>query len=265
MSIKKLAGAAFVVAAMVAAWAGIAKADALDDIISRGTIRVAIDTAAPPFGFMNENNEPDGSDVVSARLLAQDLGVKLEIVRTTSSNRIPYLTSGRVDLTMSTLALNPERAKAVMFSSPYAIIRAVILAPKSVKIETPADLAGKKISVPRGTTNETDAVAISPPGAEIIRFDDEAGAMTALASGQVDAYSVGEPLGLPLIKRYPERGYEAKIVLRLNYICVGIRRDQPEVAQWVNTWIHYHLHNDGQLKVIYKKFIGQELPPLPPL
>jgi len=265
MSLRRLLGTAVTMMALLAAPAGVAQADEVDDIISRGTIRIAVDTAAPPFGFMNETNEPDGADVAAARLLAEDLGVALEIVPTTSANRIPYLTSGRADLTISTLAINPERAKAVDFSSPYSVIRAVIVAPRDVLIESPADLSGKRISVPRGNTNETDTVAIAPPDAEIIRFDDEAGAMNALASGQVDAYAVGEPLSKPLIDRFPDRQYETKLVLRTNYLGIGMRRGQPALLQWVNSWVHFHLHNDGKLKDIYSQYIGGELPNLPPL
>jgi polar amino acid transport system substrate-binding protein len=241
-----------------------ARADALDDIISRGTIRIAIDVSAPPFGFQNEEMQPDGADVAAAKLLASDLGVKLDVVPVMSSNRLPYLQSGRTDLTMSTLAISPERAKAIDFSSPYGIIRSVVLAPKSVEIKSPQDLLGKKISVARGTTNETDVVNAAPPGTEVIRFDDEAGAMNALATGQVDAYAVGEPLGAPLIKRYPHKGFETKLVMRVNYLAIGVRRGQTGLLQWLNTFVYFHMQN-GDLPKIYKKYIGTDLPPLPPL
>lgn len=265
MFLRKLIGRALAVTAVVAATAGIARAEAMDDILSRGVVRVAIAVTAPPFGFMNDKNEPDGSDVAAAKLLAKDLGVKLEIVPVTASNRMAYLQSGRVDLTMSTLSVDPQRAKVIDFSSPYETIRAVVLAPKDVKITSPADLVGKKISAPRGTTNEADLAAIAPEGAEIIRFDDEAGAMNALASGQVDAYAVGEPLAGPLRKRFPDRDYEAKIVLRNNYQCVGMPRGNPALLQWVNSWVFYHLHSTTELRDIYKKYIGIDLPNLPPI
>ncbi len=264
MHMPRLAGVAVAAFAACMAFAAVARADEVDDIISRGTIRVAIDTSAPPFGFQDEQGQPDGSDVQTAKLLASDLGVKLEIVPVTSANRIAYLQSGRVDITMSSLSISPERAKAIAFSSPYGVIRSIIMAPQAVDIKTPQDLAGKKISVARGTTNETDAVAIAPPGAEIIRFDDEASAIGALASGQADGYSTGEPLGAPLMQRFPEKHFEVKLVLRNNFYCVGLRRDQPNLLQWVNTFVYFHMHN-GDLGKIYKKYIGADLPVIPPM
>lgn len=262
MSFRRILTATFAAVAALTLSMIAARADTLDDIIKRGTIRIAIDLTAPPFGFQNKEMQPDGADVETAKLLADQLGVKLEVVPSTSANRIAYLQSSRVDLTMSTLAISPERAKAIKFSSPYSFIRGVILGPKSSVIKSYEDLGGKKISVARGTTNEADTAARMPKNAELIRFDDEAGAMNALASGQVDAYAVGEPLGNPLIAKFPDKGIETKIVLRINYLAVGMRRDSSGLLQWVNTFVMFNQAN-GELSRIYKKHVGVDLPPLP--
>jgi polar amino acid transport system substrate-binding protein len=244
--------------------ASAARADALDEIIKRGKIRIAIDISAPPFGIQNEKMQPDGADVETAQLLAKDLGVELEVVPVTSANRIPYLQTKRVDLTMSTFSVTPERAKAVEFSTPYGAINAVIFAPKAVAISEPKDLAGKKVGVARGTTNETDLVNIAPQGTQIIRFDDEASAMAALAIGQVDAYSSSEIIARSMIPRYPDKAFETKFMLRRSYYAVAVRRGEPEVRQWVNTFIWFR-NNSGDLARIYKKWVGVDLPNLPPL
>lgn len=243
---------------------GSARADGLDDILARGKVLVGTDVTAAPFGIQNQEMLPDGSDVETAKMLAKDLGVALEIVPVTSANRIAYLQSKRVDITMSSLTVTPERAKAVAFSTPYGAINAVILAAHDLNIKGPQDLAGKKISVTRGTTNESDLAAIAPPDATIVRFDDEASAISALASQQVDAYSTGEPLALPLIRRFPDRKYEGKFVLRRSFYAAAVRRDEPGLLHWVNTFIWFH-RNDGSLGRIYQKWIGSPLPDLPPL
>jgi polar amino acid transport system substrate-binding protein len=258
--VRRLGAALFAGVISIAA----AHADELDEIIKRGKVLVAIDITAAPFGVQNDQMQPDGADVETAKLLAKDLGVQLEIVPVTSANRIAYLQSKRVDITMSSLSVTPERAKAVAFSTPYGAISAVILAPQATAIKEPKDLSGKRISVARGTTNEADVVAIAPPDATILRFDDEASAQNALATGQADAYSTGEPLALPLIKRYPDRKYEGKILLRRSFYAAAMRRDEPALRQWVNTFIWFHLNN-GDLGKIYQKWVGAPLPTMPPL
>src|SRR4029077_14452368 len=88
-----------------------AQADTLDDIRKAGKVRIAIDTAIPPFGMTDDKMQPAGSDVDTAQLLARDLGVKLEIGTTTGATRIPMLQTDKADLVISTLSITPDRAK----------------------------------------------------------------------------------------------------------------------------------------------------------
>src|SRR5690348_3322565 len=97
-------------------------ADALQDIQSRGTIKVGMLVDFPPYGLMSEQNQPDGYDADVAKLLAQDMGIKLQLVPVTGPNRIPYLLSGQVDVLVASLGIRPERAKSVEFSEAYAAI-----------------------------------------------------------------------------------------------------------------------------------------------
>src|SRR5579871_2044504 len=102
-----------------------ARADTLDDIRQAKKVRIAIDLAIPPFGMTDDKMQPTGSDVDTARLLAKDLGVELEIVPTTGATRIPSLQSGKADLVISTLSVTPERAKVIDFSQAYATLSTV--------------------------------------------------------------------------------------------------------------------------------------------
>src|SRR5512132_4337065 len=107
-------------AALVPPFGLSAHADTLDEIKKAGKIRVAIDTAIPPFGMTDDKMQPTGSDVDLAKLLAKDLGVQLEIVTTTGPSRIPMLQTNKADIVVSTLSITPDRAKVIDFSIPYA-------------------------------------------------------------------------------------------------------------------------------------------------
>ena len=237
----------------------------LDDIIKRGKILVGLDLAAPPFAYQDEKQQPAGSEVEVAKLLAKDLGVELEIVPTTAANRIPYLVTKRADVMMGAFSIFPDRAKAVWFSSPYGAVSSVVLAPQTTAIKTYEDLVGKKISVSRGTYTEQVLVKALPSGAQIVRFDDDAQATAAMAAGQVDAYGVGNVPGSQIIKRFPERKYEIKITIPpRNWYSIGVRRGETDLLQWVNTFIFFHREN-GNLARIYEQVIGDKLPPPPVL
>src|SRR5690349_17119178 len=147
---RAIAGAALVLLSLALP----AHGDTLDDIKKAGKIRVAIDTAIPPFGMTDDKLQPTGSDVDVARLLAKDLGVELEIVTTTGPTRIPMLQTNKADIVVSTLSITPDRAKVIDFSLPYADHPSVVAALKSIQIGKMADLDGKRVAVVRGTTQD---------------------------------------------------------------------------------------------------------------
>ena len=97
-----------------------AYADKFADILAKGTIRVVVFADVPPFSSTNVNRELEGFDVDLAKLLAKDLGVKLELVAATAANRIPYLLTDRADVNVAAMSVTSERAKQVMYSAPYA-------------------------------------------------------------------------------------------------------------------------------------------------
>jgi len=237
----------------------------LDTIIRRGKILVGMDMSAPPFAYVDQKRQPAGSEVEVANLLAKDLGVALEIVPTSAANRVPYLVTGRVDVMMGAFSIFPDRAKAVWFSSPYGSAVSVILAPAGTRITALGDLAGKRIAVSRGTYTEQVLAAAAPKASRIMRFDDDAQAMAAMAAGQVDAYGVANVPAKVLLTRYPERKYEIKVTIPpRNWYAFGVRRGERDLLQWLNTFVFFR-GDDGSLRRIYEKTVGDALPDLPVL
>ncbi len=192
--LRLVAGAALGVS--LGALAVPAQADTLDDIRKAGKIRVAIDTAIPPFGMADDKMQPTGSDVDLARLLAKDLGVQLEIVTTTGPARIPMLQTNKADIVISTLSITPDRAKVVDFSIPYADHPSVVAGLKALQIKQLSDLDGKKVAVVRGTTQDTDLTQ-KAKGAQLVRYEDDAhhGAGRGLRAGRYPGDGAVAPAG----------------------------------------------------------------------
>lgn len=230
----------------------------LADIKAAGKIRVGIDLSAPFYGYVDDKVQPAGSDVDAAKLLAQDLGVQLEIVNTTNSARIPNLLSNKADLIISSLSITPERQKAVDFSIPYGAIQAAVGAPKSLSIKGIDDLAGKTVAVTRGGPQDK-ILTERAPQAKVVRFDDEAASITAAASGQTDIVAITPPIIAAIAKRAPAREFEVKFVLQSYQLGVAMRKNQPELMNWVNGWIRTNLHN-GKLNDIHVKHAGVPIP-----
>lgn len=252
------------IAGMVTLVGSPASAQTLDAILKAGKIRIGIDMTIPPFGFEDAQNQPAGSEVDTAKLLAHDLGVQLEIVPTTAINRIPYLLTNRADLMMATFAISPERAKSAWFSTPYGASGAVLMAPKGANFKSMADLAGKTIAVARGSLTDQSLTTDAPKEVRVMRFDDDAGASAAMMAGQVDAYGTATPIAANLIRQFPDRQLEVKFTIRTSWYSIGLRRGDVDMLQWVNTFLFFHLQN-GDLGRIYRKWVGSPLPPVPSL
>ena len=241
------------------AHAALAETDSLQRIRDSGKIRIAIDLSVPPWSYKDDKLEMQGSEVDTARLLAKDLGVQLEIVQTNSANRVPLLITGRTDLVISAMTITPERLKAIDFSRPYSGISTFVAAPKSMVIKKPEDLVGKKIAVTRGTTNDADVTKLAPAGAEIVRFEDESTTITAVVSGQMDVTALASTLVAVINQRSPDRQMEPKLLLQNSLFGVGMRKNESALKDWVNKWIGERLKS-GDLQAIYKKHQSADIP-----
>jgi len=152
----------------------------------------------PPFGALGATGEYEGYDVDVAKLIAKDLGVELELVPVTSKQRIPFLETDRVDLVISSMGANPERAKSIWFTAAYAPFFSGAFAPADKMIASPADLAGMKVGLTGGTLEDLELTDSAPETTEIIRFGDNAATLAAYTSGQVDVLVTGNTVAAKL-------------------------------------------------------------------
>jgi polar amino acid transport system substrate-binding protein len=234
----------------------------LDKILKEKKIRVAIDVGNPPFGILDKEGQPDGSDVAVARQMAKDMGVELEFVQVPSTGRIPALLAGRADVTIASISITTDRAKTVMYCNPNGALQIVIFGPRSVAIKTPADLVGKRIGITRATLEEATVPKMAPQGTNIVWFDDISATIQAMLSGQVDAVAMTSFAGKTVADGNPDKQIETKLPVTTAFYGPIVRPGDFELRQWINTWLFLNTQN-GTLAAIYKKYTGLDLPPLP--
>jgi len=233
-------------------------ADALQEIQSRGTLKVGMLVDFPPYGLMNEQNQPDGYDADVAKLLAKDMGIKLQLVPVTGPNRIPYLLSGQVDVLVASLGITPERAKSVDFSAPYAAITIGVYGKDDVKVAKPEDLAGKTIAVARASTQDTAVTKVAPPSATLRRFDSDAAALQALISGQVPLVGCSNVCYLTIQKLAPGK-YNKKFELSSQVQGIAVKPGEQKLLGRVNEFIE-KIKANGELDKVNQKWLGEPMP-----
>jgi polar amino acid transport system substrate-binding protein len=235
--------------------AATARAETLDDIIKRGTLIVAVSLGTPPYGLTNAQMEPDGYDVGLAKLIARELGVKLQIVDTVASSRIPVLTSGKVDIVISSFSITPERAKAIAFTDCVYVDQQVAVAPESVTLTSMDDMKGKRVGVTRASTNDIVMTRQAPPGVQVQRYDDDASTSQAMLAGQVDAIVTSAALAVAIRDRNPAQKLSVKFLVSQAPMAIGIRRGEPDLLHWLNTTI-FMLWTNKEIQALQQKWMG---------
>ncbi|WP_426118518.1 transporter substrate-binding domain-containing protein [Pseudomonas sp. DSP3-2-2] len=236
-----------------------AHANGLDDVISRGTLKVAVPQDFPPFGSVGTDMKPRGLDIDTAKLLADQLKVKLELTPVNSTNRIPFLTTGKVDLVISSLGKNPDREKVIDFSRAYAPFYLAVFGPPEASIKTIDDLKGKTISVTRGAIEDIELSAVAPKEATIKRFEDNNSTIAAYLAGQTDLIASGNVVMVAISEKNPKRIPELKVKLKDSPVYVGVNKDQPELLGKVNEILNA-AKADGVLEKNSQTWLKQPLP-----
>jgi polar amino acid transport system substrate-binding protein len=236
-----------------------AYADGLADITERGTLRVAVPQDFPPFGSVGPDMKPRGLDIDTAQLLAQRLNVKLELTPVNSTNRIPFLTTGKVDLVISSLGKNPEREQVIDFSNAYAPFYLAVFGPPDVALATPDDLKGKTISVTRGAIEDIELSKVAPEGVTIKRFEDNNSTIAAYLAGQTDLIASGNVVMTAITERNPKRVPALKFKLKDSPVFVGLNKNEPALLSKVNDIIAA-AKADGSLNRNAMTWLKQPLP-----
>lgn len=215
---------------------------------------MATNAEFPPYEYV-EDGKIVGIDAEIAGLIAEKLGMELEIVDVAFDSIIPGVQSGKYDMGMAGLTVNEERLEKVNFSTSYATgIQAVIVKDGS-DIKSIDDLAGKKIGVQTSTTG--DIYATGDYGEDAItRYDNGAVAVQALLADKVDCV---------IIDNEPAKSYvaanEGLKVLDTEYTvedyAICFAKENTELKDKVDGALK-ELIADGSVKEVIEKYIPAE-------
>lgn len=137
---------------------GTARADYVTAQQSPGRKLVMVTSADyPPYEFRKTGSgggEVIGFDVDIAKYITRELGYDLQVRDTDFSGIIPALQSGRADFAMAGMTPTPERRKNVDFSNIYYEAKNTIVGKKDSNLKAIDQLAGKKVGVQLGSTQE---------------------------------------------------------------------------------------------------------------
>ena len=215
---------------------------------------MATNAEFPPYEYV-EDGKIVGIDAEIAALIAEKLGMELEIVDVAFDSIIPGVQSGKYDMGMAGLTVNDERLEKVNFSTSYATGIQAVIVKEGSDIKKIDDLAGKKIGVQTSTTG--DIYATGDYGEEAItRYDNGAVAVQALIADKVDCV---------IIDNEPAKSYvaanEGLKVLDTEYTvedyAICFAKEDTELKDKVDGALK-ELIADGSVKEVIEKYIPAE-------
>ena len=167
----------------------------LKQIDNKGTLRVGMSTFVP-WAMRNKQGELIGFEIDVAKRLAKDAGWKIEFVPTAWDGIIPALLAKKFDVIIGGMSITPERAKSVLFTTPYSHSGVQVAASKkrAAGFTKISDFNSRKIKIAarRGAFTVQVARKIFPK-AKILQFDDDAQAFQEVLNGNAHAVIASTP------------------------------------------------------------------------
>jgi len=249
----------FAALALVAAMALPATAGMIDDIRSRGTVRIGVSLGGEPIGFRDAQNNPVGYDVDVATMLAEKLGVPVEFTDVSGDARVSMLVSGQLDIVVANTSATLERAKSVNFSIPYNRAGLRIIVQKDAGIASLEDLAGKKVVVGRGTTGEA-FLKKAVPTAELVYTDNfSPDGVLLLQQKRVDA-GIEDSSLLDYLATKNDTLVTLPGLYSNDPIGIAVAKGDPEFVRWIDMFVSDYIQS-GAYEANYKKWWGESANP----
>jgi glutamate/aspartate transport system substrate-binding protein len=249
-----------------------AAGDTLQKIKETGAVTLGYRETSVPFSFLDGQQMPVGisMDLCNAIVekVKQQLNLpKLEVkqVAVNSSNRIPLVVNGTVDVECGGTANNAARQKQVSFSVATFVSQPMWLTRTDAKIAKPADLKGKTVVVTQGS----NAVAFARKFNDeqkmdltIIQAKDHGESMLTLDSGRAVAWLEDDIL-LAGEKANSRNGASFTLVpsgLDTIYYGLMLKKDDAQFKALVDGVIA-GLMKSGEFDKLYKKWFESPIPP----
>ena len=243
------------------------KIDTLRRIRDTGVLTIGVRETSVPFSYLDAQKQPQGysvdlclrvADAVKAELKMPRLEVKF--VPVSSSNRIPALLEGKIDLECGSTTNTRDRQKQVAFAYTTFVAGIKMLAKKSSNVNSIEDLRGKAVVVTKGTTSEKMLKTLNDERVlkiNIIESKDHGESFKAVEDGKAIAFPMDDVLLYGLISKAKKPDDFAVVgkYLSVEPYAIMLRKDEPQFEKLVNRAL-IDLFQSGEIRRLYAKWFN---------
>ncbi len=238
----------------------------LKSVIAKKAIRIAYRADARPFSFVNDAKEPLGYTIdlckQVTKSIEQQFGLqelKIEWVPVTVETRFSTVAAGKADMECGSSTVTLGRMKEVDFSILVFVESTGVLVAGASNIHSFAELAGKKIAVVTGTTNEravTEQVRQQKLNATLVPVKDRDNGVAALEAGKVDGFASDKLLLAGAQIKHPEALVLLPDDLSIEQYAIVLPRGDWAFRLAVNTGLAQIFRTQRTAEVFERWFFG---------
>ena len=242
------AAAVFVLAGSMLAGCGSSSSD-------ENTLVMATNATFPPYEYV-EGDEIVGIDPEIAAAIADELGMELQIEDVDFDSIVAGVASGKYDMGMAGMTVDPDRLESVNFSDSYATGIQSIIVKEGSPIQSVDDLSSStKIGVQQGTTGAQYAADDYGQDA-VVNFNKGADAVQALVTDKVDCVIIDNEPAKSFVEANPGlKILDTEYAVEDYAICVA--KDNDELLDKINDALA-RLKEDGTVDDIINKYIPSD-------
>ncbi len=234
-----------------------AHAKSLDDILSDGVIRVGINPNFPNMSARNDAGEWEGFDIDVGNALASAIGVEVEWVPTETAQRVPFLVSDRIDVSLGALTRNTERAKLIDYTVPLHTEVLAVLATDKIEGDSWEDFNKDGVTLANMRGNWTvDWIGENMPNAELELVDTIADTVRLVGQGRADAIVENIDFFMAFTENYPDVNWRVvENPIFVAYCAIGVSQGNDNLTEVLNVAL-YNLHSSGAINDMWEANYG---------
>jgi len=225
-------------------------------------IKVGSDTTYPPFEYVDENKKIIGFDPDLMDEICKRAHCKATFITTAWDGIFVALAQGQFDAVASGVTITEERLKTLDFTEPYLRYGQVVLVRSEESVIAGVDsLAGKRVGVQTGTTNDEKATALQKEGkvGDIKRYETFALAVKALMNKDVDAVIIDSYAADGFINLNPDKIKKVGEPFTSEALGIAIKKGDTALKQAFDAALA-QIKSDGTLDNLYKKWFVERAP-----
>lgn len=233
-------------------------------LMEPGTLVVGMNLQYEPEMYLKDG-KPAGYDVELLKLLADDMGVELDIQNLDFNGLIPGLQAKQFDLVSVGLGVSEEREQVIDFSRGYVPYASIVAVPEGSEALTIADLnkEGARITALQGSSNE-QLIKDSFPNATVAGFPDQNAALLEVATGRADAIVVEDYILAQYDSANPDSLVRAELdePLSLYYGSWAVQKGNDKLITILDEFL-CKVQNDGTQAELYTSIMAPDMPAMP--